>query len=279
MGQAKNKQRITKRLLSTHRFCCFCGGLTEATSTDHVPPRIVFWGKHRPAGLEVPACDACNQGTRKLDQVAGIFSRIRVAGDHSPKDRAEFGRIVDSVSRSFPGWNSEMMPSEAQIAAFHGKFGLAGKDMLPANLGPLSHDAIYVVGAKLGFALHYQLAGKIVPPDGFVVVRFETNASIPEGGLPAEFTRHLGPPAMLAQGQWTTDGHFAYRSAIVPGGAAGAYVSHIGRAFLTIAFVFCDGREISNETSQSRIFRPGDLKRADATAIARYRQATAAPAA
>ena len=117
MGQAKVKQRLTERLLAKHPICCFCGGSTQATSADHVPPRIIFWGKRRPQGLEMPACHACNQGTRKLDQVAGLFARITVV-DKSDQDQQEFGEIAKSVSQCFLGWAKELIPSPGQRDEF-----------------------------------------------------------------------------------------------------------------------------------------------------------------
>jgi hypothetical protein len=270
MGQAKNSRRLSQRLLSDHPNCCFCGGGTNATSVDHVPPKIVFWGKRRPAGLEVPACRACNQGTRKLDQVAGIFSRILVDSTPPPDGEAEFERILGSVARDFPGWQRESVPSPAQVAAFGAQFGSSTPGQ-PANIGPLATDALNVVGAKLGFALHYQFTKTIVPPGGIVNVRFETNASLPPRGLPAELTKHLGPAMVLKQGTWTTDGHFAFRSVATPDGTAGVYLAHVGRAFLTTSFVFCDGRVAPAASRSSRTFRPGDLQHVDATAMARYK--------
>jgi hypothetical protein len=113
MGQANVNRRLTARRLAQHPLCCFCGGKTPATSLDHVPPKIVFWGKRRPNGLEMPACDACNQGTKKLDQAAGLFARITVT-DKSSQDQEEFARIAGSVSRCFPGWNYEIVPNSKQ---------------------------------------------------------------------------------------------------------------------------------------------------------------------
>ena len=156
---------------------------------------------------------------------------------------------MNDFRRRFPG------PSEA----------------VPGNIGPLAKDAVYTIGAKLGFALHYHIAGQIVPRAGFVNVHFDTNGSVPESGLPPELMNVLGPIATLKQGRWTTDGHFAYRPAVTDDGAGGVYLAHFGLAFLTVSFVICDGRD-PPVTRHARAFRPGDLQHADATAIARYRR-------
>jgi hypothetical protein len=206
---------------------------------DHVPLKIVFWGKRRPTGLEMPACDACNQGTRKLDQVAGLFARITVS-DKSSREQGEFARIAESVSRCFPGWYNELAPNPKQQDAFRESFGARLGNARPANMGPLAQDALYIVGAKIGFALHYHHTGKIVPPDGFVEARYKTNSEVYRDGLPPELTKDLGPAAVLAQGIWTSDGHFAYRAGWSADANAGIYVAHLGRGFMTISFVVFD---------------------------------------
>jgi hypothetical protein len=267
MGEGKIRRRLAQRLLDEHKFCCFCGGATPATTIDHVPARIVFWGKRRPEGLELPACKACNEGTRKLDQAAGLFARFRVA-DEPLRQQVEFNQLAIQVSRNFPGWEREMNPSAAQWRDFRRRFGRV--DGVPGNVGPLADDAAYTLGAKLGFALHYKTSGEIVPPDGLVSVVYETTASEPEGGmLPSEISNLLGPEVVLKQGEWTTDGHFSYRSFVAEGGGLGVYHAHIGRSFQTVSVVFCDGRH-PPVNRPVRTFSPGDLQRADQIAISRY---------
>jgi hypothetical protein len=169
MGEAKVSRRIGQRILAENPHCCFCG--SSATTVDHVPPKILFWGKRRPAGLETPSCDLCNHGTRKLDQAAGLFARIKL-GDSSPEQQAEFGRLAESVNRNFPGCFAEMEATPAQEKEFQKRFGPLLRHAEPANLGPLVDDAIYTLGAKLGFALHYHVAHVIVPKGGLVTVRY-----------------------------------------------------------------------------------------------------------
>jgi hypothetical protein len=268
MGQAKIKRRLTQRILSEHKFCCFCGGQTSATTVDHVPAKSIFWGRRRPEGLELPACKACNEGTRKLDQAAGLFARFRT-GDEPLRRQFEFYQIAKQVSRDFPGWHTEMNPSAAQRHDFRRRFGRI--DGMPANFGPLSEDAVYTLGAKLGFALHYTVSGRIVPPNGLVSVLFETTASVPEGGMvPLAIANLLGPEVVLKQGEWTTDEHFAYRPFVTGDGAIGIYHARIGQSFQVASVVFCDG--VHPPTSRPmRTFRPGDLQRADSEAVARYK--------
>jgi len=130
---------------------------------------------------------------------------------------------------------------------------------------------MYTIGAKLGFALHYHHTGRIVPPGGLVETRFRTNAEIYLHALPPELVQDLEPVAVLAQGEWTSDGHFGYRSASSPDGTLGLYVAHLGRGFITVSSVVFDATEMpTTTTGKARRFHPGDLQHADAVALARY---------
>ena len=50
----------TARLLAQNSLCCFCGGTEAAVNMDHQPARVMFPDRHRPKGLEFPACSVCN---------------------------------------------------------------------------------------------------------------------------------------------------------------------------------------------------------------------------
>jgi hypothetical protein len=47
-----------------------------ATTVEHMPPRIMFTGKLRPAQLEFPCCDPCNQATKHSDLLAAFLGRL-----------------------------------------------------------------------------------------------------------------------------------------------------------------------------------------------------------
>jgi len=69
MGQGKKKKQ---RFFKEHSNCCFCGGVSKATTIDHVPPRAPFHGRAAPEGFEFPACERCQFSTSK-DEIAFSF--------------------------------------------------------------------------------------------------------------------------------------------------------------------------------------------------------------
>lgn len=265
-----NRKKLTRELLKTHLTCCFCGGGAAATTADHVPAKILFWGKRRPGGLELPACVPCNAGTRALEQVAGIFARMRME-DLSPGEGAEVRRLSASTDLSFPGWKEELFPSIEQVAQSVERLREAVNHVHTINMsGPLVSDALSAVIAKLGFGLHYHHSGHIVPQGGVVEVMYQTNASMMDRPIPGELFNLLGPIEHLRQGAWTSELHFGYRGASANDGRGSIFQGHIGKALGFSAIVFANEADDTSETTGFRVFRPGDLQRADALARARY---------
>lgn len=266
MGETK---KWRQRFFGLHPLCCYCGGDTMATTIDHVPAKIMFWGKRRPQGLEMPACDCCNGGTKKLERAAAVFAHIRMADNRSPKQRTEHRSIGHGVGVDFPGWQHEW-----QAVPDHPDAARLPPGVTPVNVGPLMRDAINIVGAKLAFALHYKHTSMIIPASGFVSVSFETNVTWPQRQIPDEILAALAPTGFLRQGEWTSEGHFAYRGAWTADGAGSVFIAHIGEAFflkLHAEVASPQEADVDMENPSIRIFRPKELQQADRLVAARYK--------
>jgi hypothetical protein len=99
-----------------HPICCFCGGQTPATTIDHQPAKIVFPNKHRPEGLEFPACSVCNPQTAADEALLAFICRF--AGSSRPQAARDFNRLRDIVStirHRFPGLLESMKGQRAWI--------------------------------------------------------------------------------------------------------------------------------------------------------------------
>lgn len=263
-----NRRKLTRELLAKHPHCCFCGGGITATTADHVPAKILFWGKRRPGGLELPACKPCNCGTRQLEQAAGIFSRMRME-ELLPNEEAELRRLRENVDQSFPGWRKELYPSDEQIALAQKQLGQMADTVRTVNMGPLVTEALCAVVAKLGFGLHYRHSGHIVPKGGVVEVRFDTNATMIDRPFPKAVLESLGPMEHLCQGSWTSRLHFGYRGAWTSDGRGSIFIGHLGKAIGFTSIIF-SREDDTTESNGFRRFRPGDLQRADSEARRRY---------
>lgn len=175
MGEAKRRMKLRARILDGVQRCIYCGGKVVADTIDHVPPRVIFAKRHRPQGLEFPACKRCNGGSR-LDELAAAMV-CRMYPDATLDDeKEEISRLVRSVNNNCPGLLEELKPTfrQSKIAR---RANAVPPDASVLNCsGPLLNRAIRRFGAKIGYALHYQLLGTLIPPDGGVGVWWFTNS-------------------------------------------------------------------------------------------------------
>lgn len=105
--------RLRNRVAGPSARCTYCGRSGHLT-VDHVPPISLFDGRDRPEGLEVPACEACHQGTREIDAVASFLSRI-FPDPATAIQRADVDRSITGFLRNFQALASELGSGEEYI--------------------------------------------------------------------------------------------------------------------------------------------------------------------
>jgi hypothetical protein len=101
MGEAKIKPSTTKKFIEQYPDCCFCGGVRRAATREHMPPKALFDGSHRPDKLIMPACEECNQGSKIADLTASILSRWQPVA-FSDQQRQDHQRLVGGVRNNNP---------------------------------------------------------------------------------------------------------------------------------------------------------------------------------
>lgn len=101
MSASKYNLRRKQRLLIEHPYCCFCGGSVRSTSEDHIPPKACFPSGMHPEGFEFPACEACNQGTRKYDDIFGFYT-MALDYDNSNLDEKTFNARIRGLINNYP---------------------------------------------------------------------------------------------------------------------------------------------------------------------------------
>ncbi|MFN8757801.1 MAG: hypothetical protein ACK5XA_03245, partial [Tagaea sp.] len=153
MGEAKQRRAYTRELLEKHPWCVYCGGTVPAEDVDHVPSKMMFRNKHRPKGLEVPSCRACNAGSSRFEVVANAFGRIGF-GDVPKIDSLEFERLLLDAEANNPGVLAELRCQKIDTADAR-RFGLPHDSGTFATDGPIVSGAMARFAAKLGFALHW----------------------------------------------------------------------------------------------------------------------------
>lgn len=258
MSTSKKKQTALARRLANDAWCIYCGGNTPAETLDHAPPVVAFDRRHRPKGLEFPACNACNQGAKRSDQVVGFMARVYP----DAPDPADLLRILGGIENNFPGLLRELWPTPQQ------EHRLA--DALPAELqgqahalnvsGPIVTQHMHRFVARMGLALHYEATGRIVRPEGGVGVRWYSNFDTLRGAVPPDLMQFLGPAATLSAGRFDVADQFLYASRIVEDNERiGLHVFTFRVAFAAFALTSETGTALQY-SPPTHLFRPGFLK-------------------
>lgn len=254
MGASKARR---DRFLAQHPHCCYCGGTEPATTIDHVPSAQLFRLRHRPAGLEVPACRACNNKTGGHEQVAALLARMYP--DPSTKDeRAELSKLMEAVHRQNPLLLAELTGlSWTQLYDGHRMRHVLPSDGGIFNAGgPILNKSIQIFCTKMVFALHYVQTGNIIPPDGGVAVRWFSNYDRLTGVLSDEWFKYFGTHETLSQGEWSVEDQFGYSWAMIPERTAATYFAYFGASFAFIGFVMHDRRGFPDNDAMT-IHEPG----------------------
>jgi len=156
LGESKSKKR---RFLEEHRHCCFCGGQEPSTTIDHVPAKAHFPDGFAPEGFEFPACDSCNRGSKRDDQIAGFYTQIADFGDTSrtPEAEAKIRKLTNGIRENYP----EALPNHDdgvpinQIGSLYTPTPVAVSFEVPAAYRP----AMMRLQQKLTHALYYRETG------------------------------------------------------------------------------------------------------------------------
>ena len=109
MGEASKRNRKGSQIVAAEARCIYCAGPSE--TFEHMPPRGMFRGKHRPGAMEFGCCKACNNGTGGADVVAAVISRLHPDhGDESSQNQ-ELRKYIRPLDKFAPGVREEMTRS------------------------------------------------------------------------------------------------------------------------------------------------------------------------
>jgi len=226
--------------------------------TEHMPPRFMFIGKQRPAGMEFDACGACNRGTSVSDLVAGTIARVNSSFDALHARSLESTDHIGKLNRLAPGFVDEIMGSDERLVLHLDRGCWRVGHEMHIN-GPLVHAYLSVFGAKLGMALYREHVGDCLPLAGAVQSTWYTNIAQAEKII-AEILNKLPSVATLRQGKWSVDLQFAYRYFTDNQSMIIAVVAFHNRLFYVVSAF--DERERIGEPLDiptSTILRPGEL--------------------
>lgn len=242
-----------RRFLAEHPLCCYCGA--TAATRDHVPSTQMFDGRHRPKGLEVPACDACNQATKKHEQIVALIARLSGPSVTREQQR-EFKDLLRRISKHSPMLHAELTPSWRQQYDVQNELGGRSGDGGPINAsGPRLRESTDAFSMKLAHALYYTRAGRIIPPAGGVAHRLYTNWDRRKKLIPPTIFEGLSEPQTLRQGEFNVSNQFEYAFGI--GDRFGAFVATFRQTFLVQMIVHEDRQALQQLGPDIPITLPG----------------------
>lgn len=261
MGEAKRKKRAHAAILEQQPGCIYCAGVSRATTVEHMPPIQMFRERQRPKGLEFPACVECNNGTSHSDLVASLMGRTYPDSD-TDAGRQELRKLLSAVSNNVPGLLKEM-----QIGRGGQKLALrdipnlpTGSAVLRAN-GPIMTKHMRTSGAKLGFALHFEALGTVVPQSGGVQPMYFTNVNAAKGELPKSIIDMLPERRTLMQGKREVSEQFSYSWLLTEEKRHSVFYSVFNNSFSILAVTALDRSEfLARNADQHPVIAPGDFK-------------------
>ena len=160
--KATHKMSKKQRLLAKHPCCCFCGGIAQGTTVDHVPPKACFPDGYWPEEFEFPACEKCNYGTARNDLIFGFYSILLDFNEanRSQADIAKLNKLRAAIANRYP----EALPNAFDARPIHMVNGLVTPS--PVAIGtdtPAAfRHAAASIGQKLTHALYYREMGKAI---------------------------------------------------------------------------------------------------------------------
>ncbi|WP_149313366.1 hypothetical protein [Methylobacterium sp. P1-11] len=167
MSETRVRQKRRQRLIADNPICCFCGGGERSTSEDHVPPRACFPSGFHPEGLEFPACNACNQDTRRWDDIFGFYA---MAADFNDSHRVnglllKKGQgLANNYPTALPSLDLTANQKRARLKSMGIKRseGIALSDILMFRASPDFRQSATIAIRKMTAAFYYKETGKIL---------------------------------------------------------------------------------------------------------------------
>ena len=199
-------------LKSGHPFCCLCGGSKATETTEHAPPTIMFWDKQRSKGLEVPACERCNNGSSQLDQLAAFFAIAQSPEFYSSgsdeKRTKFFEKITKGCINNIPDFRKLFIDAGEITIDIDGKLEKHSKlkfqdELFNKYLNPWA--------AKQALAHWYDTHETIFSENGMVIVRWLTNHELITNPELEPFVSRFGEVSELVQGLKNNNDQFYIR--------------------------------------------------------------------
>jgi hypothetical protein len=263
MGEAKRKLSATQAFIEKYPDCCFCGGLRRATTREHMPPRALFDGSHRPDDLVMPACQECNSRTSTADAIVSILSRWKHA-DMTEIEKKDHKRLAKGIRNSHPKiveeWTGMSLLDQLKAKRGFKKDGIA----VPPNarlmsIGPLTIRQLNLFAHKAVLGLYFDQFRKPLPNAGRICAYWRSKEDVLRGGVPSMLLEMMTQYGTLEQGKWNASEVFEYKFARNENDGLFAFLARARNAFYIGGFAVEDASVIQADENALDWLIPSDL--------------------
>jgi len=231
--------------IKEHPICCFCGGETPSETIEHQPAKIIFPEKHRPRGLEFPACKRCN-GQTSIDECILAFV-ARIAGSMRVNIKPDTGlqKALQTISVAYP----KLLPSIHSIAA-----DVEGRQLPATDLNKREvNEGLCRVAAKLALSTYYDETGRIARSGTRVNTMWTHNQRRDGAELVKDLLGRFPAGKQLRMGRWDSSETFFIRYLVEGDVVQVAAIFHESVALMA---QFLDGADASDWGALAYTFAP-----------------------
>jgi hypothetical protein len=240
-------------------WCIYCGGSIAATTADHNPAKILFDGKLRPMGMEFPACEACNAGTKDSELVTAAISRAYP--DAPARWTGELTAIFRAIQNNHPHVLRELQTSRAKTKFTAQRLGLSPDTGFMNLEGRAVSAHLVKFAAKIGYAFHYFATKRAVPVGGGVVSIAYSNVNVLDGRTPEEFVSHFGSFETLRQGAQHVGDQFQFACQATQEGDMTMGFAAFRQSLAIATFSAGDANKLLVDGAMPKtLVRPGELQ-------------------
>lgn len=215
MNDSARKRTATQKFIQQYPRCCFCAGMRPSTTREHMPPKALFDGSHRPDKLVMPACAECNNGTSTADLIASIISRWNYGA--SEVELTDSARLNARIRNQAPAVVEEWMRNANVLGRVKGRNHLrrhgvpVPDDASIVTIGTLSTRYLNLFAHKAALALYFEHFREPLVEPGAYCAFWKTKEDYVERGVPESLLKLLPKYATLQQGKWNSSEVFEYR--------------------------------------------------------------------
>ena len=264
MGESRIKKRSTADFVLNFPQCSLCGGDRQTATREHMPPRSLFDGKHRPDKLVMPACKECNGGTSTADLMASIISRWGF--DTNQQSRLDHAKLAAQARIQAPElvreWLANDTPDQQIGARRHlENYGVNAPPTAKfATIGPLTIYQLNIFAHKLALALYFEHFRKPLSNEGRVQSIWRTKEDFFSKGVPPELLELMGKYGTLTQGRWNASEAFEYRYDLHEADGLFGCFARLRQGFFVLGFAIADAKTLAeNPDLDGEWIRPRDL--------------------